>query len=251
MTSSCNGGVVGAASLQGGIREGEKLNHEIRRMEYPVMSGGRPLPTSLIAGVAEADGERDMAKRVMDLEKHLCEREQDFARQLENVRREAAEQGRQVAAGEHDAWHKQCETALGAALESLRSAREEYLARVEHEVVRLALAIAERILQREAQMDPLLLAGVVRVALGRLAESTAVRLRVSEAEREMWAEMLQLMPTLPLRPELVADAALESTEAVLEADIGSVDLGVHAQLGEIERGFFDAPDAKRAKKQTQ
>jgi len=36
---------------------------------------------------------------------------------------------------------------------------------VEHEVVKLALAVAARILRREAQMDPLLLTGAVRVAL--------------------------------------------------------------------------------------
>ena len=36
-------------------------------------------------------------------------------------------------------------------------------------MVKLALAIAARILRREAQTDPLLLTGAVRVALGQLA----------------------------------------------------------------------------------
>ncbi len=35
--------------------------------------------------------------------------------------------------------------------------------------MKLALAVAARILRREAQMDPLLLTGAVRVALGQLA----------------------------------------------------------------------------------
>jgi flagellar assembly protein FliH len=218
---------------------------EIRAMDYPVMGGGAlpPLGSPGAGDASVAPAAMDPAERVQALEKRLREREQEFARQLENVRREAAEQGRQAAAGEHEAWRKRCETALGGGLKGLFSAREEYLARVEHEVVRLALAIAERILQREAQMDPLLLTGVVRVALGRLAESTAVRLRVPAAERELWAEMLRLIPGLPLQPEVVADEALENTDAVLEADIGSVDLSVRAQIGEIERGFFGTPEA--------
>ncbi|HEX4065882.1 MAG TPA: FliH/SctL family protein [Acidobacteriaceae bacterium] len=235
MTLSSNGAPVAGAGQPA-----------IRTMEYPVMPGGGPLLAVLPEGDAAADGAADLEQRILELESRLREREQEFARHLESVRREAAEQGRRAAAGEHEAWRKRCETALGGALEALRNVREEFLARVEHEVVRLALAIAERILQREAEMDPLLLSGVVRVALRRLAESTAVRLRVPAAERELWAEMLRLMPGLPLQPEVVADGALAIMEAVLEADIGSVDLGVRAQMGEIERGFFGAPEARTA-----
>jgi flagellar assembly protein FliH len=42
-------------------------------------------------------------------------------------------------------------------VEQFRGARERYFAEVEQEVVKLALAIAARVLHREAQMDPLLL----------------------------------------------------------------------------------------------
>ncbi len=41
-------------------------------------------------------------------------------------------------------------------------------------MVRLALAIARKVLHREAQMDPLLLAGVVRVALDRCRRDAGV-----------------------------------------------------------------------------
>jgi flagellar assembly protein FliH len=117
--------------------------------------------------------------------------------------------------------------------------REAYLAQVEQEVVRLALSIATRILHREAQMDSLLLSGAVRVALGQLSDTTEVRLRVPAAEQELWDEMIRLMPNLPLRPQLVSDDGLSVGECALETHLGSVDLGVKAQLAEIERGFFD------------
>ncbi|MGA8109708.1 MAG: FliH/SctL family protein [Acidobacteriaceae bacterium] len=212
-----------SAASQGTLRAAE-----VRTMEYPRVAG-------------DPDAASDPVRRVRELEAQLAERERLFRQQVESARLEAAEQGKQAAAGERAAWHRTCEAALTRALAEFCAAREEYLGRVEREVVRLALAVAERILQREAQMDPLLLAGVVRVALGRLSESTAVRLRVPSGDREMWAEMLRLMPGLPLRPEVLGDAALEAGDARLEADIGSVDLGVRAQMGEIERGFFDAP----------
>jgi flagellar assembly protein FliH len=209
----------------------------IRPMQYPILAG--PLPP--LDGAAAADG----GGKAGDTEKALAEREQQFARHMETARREAFEKGREAARGEQAAWRQQCGAELAGALERFRTERDEYLARVEHEVVRLALAIAERVLHREAQMDPLLLSGAVRVALGQLAESTEVKLRVPAAQRELWAEMLRLMPGLPLRPDLVADADMQPPEAVLEAGLGSVDLGVRAQIAEIERGFFDLLEVRR------
>lgn len=207
----------------------------VHPMRYPVLPGVPSAP-----GTGDGDG-----GHVSDLERILAEREQQAAHQVELARREAFEKGREVARGEQAAWRQQCAAELTSALERFRTERDEYLARVEHEVVRLALAIAERVLHREAQMDPLLLSGAVRVALGQLAESTEVKLRVPTERREMWAEMLRLMPGLPLRPEVVGDPGLETPEAVLETALGTVDLGVRAQIAEIERGFFDLLEARR------
>ncbi len=39
--------------------------------------------------------------------------------------------------------------------------------------------------------------------------------------------------------QLVGDERLGSGECVLETNVGKVELGVSAQLEEIERGFFD------------
>ncbi len=75
--------------------------------------------------------------------------------------------------------------------------RERYLHAVEHEVVKLALAIAARILRREAQMDPLLLTGAVRVALGQLSNTTEVKLRVPAADLELWSEAIALCRISP------------------------------------------------------
>ncbi len=136
----------------------------------------------------------------------------------------AAERGRRQAA----------ELAAGLACD-----RDRFLGQIEQEVVRLALAVAARILRREAQMDPLLLTGAVRVALGQLASATEVRLRVPAGEAELWQETMALLPNLGVRPQVVADAGMALGDCAIESEVGSVDLGVRAQLSEIERGFFD------------
>ena len=56
-------------------------------------------------------------------------------------------------------------------------------------MVKLALAIAARVLHREAKLDPLLLAGVVRVALEKVAEDSATVLRVPLDAVAMWREI--------------------------------------------------------------
>jgi flagellar assembly protein FliH len=124
-------------------------------------------------------------------------------------------------------------------IESLARERDRYLHAVEHEVVELALAVAARILRREAQMDPLLLTGAVRVALGQLSASTQVRLRVPPAELELWTEAIALLPNLAVKPTVVAGEGMRLGDCAIETELGSVDLGIRSQLGEIERGFFD------------
>jgi flagellar assembly protein FliH len=124
-------------------------------------------------------------------------------------------------------------------IESFTKERDRFLHTVEHEVVKLALAVAARILRREAQMDPLLLTGAVRVALGQLSGTTQIRLRVPNAELDLWTEAIALLPNLAVKPVVTAGEGMRLGDCVIETEMGTVDLGIRAQLGEIERGFFD------------
>jgi flagellar assembly protein FliH len=125
------------------------------------------------------------------------------------------------------------------ALEAFDVAREQIVQQFEPSVVRLALAIAARILRREARTDPLLLSGAVRVALGQLAASAEVRLRVPAAEEALWAEWTAMLPNVRARLMIEAGEGMRLGDCVVETDLGSADLGVRAQLGEIDRAFFE------------
>jgi flagellar assembly protein FliH len=118
-------------------------------------------------------------------------------------------------------------------------ARANYLTAIEEQVVKLALAVAARILRREAQMDPLLLTGAVRVALGHLAASTEVVLKVPPKELELWKETMVHLPGKIQKPQVVAGEGMRPGDCGLETAVGSVDLGLRAQLAEIDQGFFD------------
>ena len=142
-------------------------------------------------------------------------------------------------AAERAAAEERMKRQMAALAGSFARERERYLEAVEQEVVKLALAVAARILRREAQMDPLLLTGAVRVALGQLSAATEVRLRVPEGELDLWTEAIALLPNLTVKPEVACGEGMRLGECLVETKLGTVDLGIRAQLAEIERGFFD------------
>jgi len=176
--------------------------------------------------------------------------EEETRRSFEAGREQGRQEGRQAeheaqSAGLAAAGHERVQQAAQL-IESFAQERDRYLQAVEHEVVELALTVAARILRREAQMDPLLLTGAVRVALGQLSGSTQVRLRVPADELELWTEAIGLLPNLALKPTVLAGEEMRLGECAIETSLGSVDLGIRAQLGEIARGFFDRAGGRRA-----
>jgi len=129
--------------------------------------------------------------------------------------------------------------AIAKALRDFGREREGYFCRVEGEVVKLAVEMARKILHREVQVDPLLLAGVVRVALEKMAAGTSVRLRVHPEHVYAWHDFFANQQNLRPVPELLGDGTLGMGHCVLETALGTTDLALEAQLAEIERGFFD------------
>lgn len=130
------------------------------------------------------------------------------------------------------------ERGVASAIAAFADERSTYFARVESEVVHLSLSIARKILEREAKTDPLLLAGLIRVALDGLRSSSAVRLRVSPDRLSAWQAHFG-DATGHQRPELLSDASLPTDECVLETEAGIARLNFEVQLKEIERGFLD------------
>ena len=111
--------------------------------------------------------------------------------------------------------------------------------KVENDVVGLALAIARKILHRESQIDPLLLTGIVRVALENVSHETRVLLRVNPQEIRFWRDYFSQTPEIHPVPELLGDASLTPGQCVLETDVGNTQISLETQLKEIEQGFLD------------
>ncbi len=122
------------------------------------------------------------------------------------------------------------------ALEEFVREKQRYFAGLEKEVVRLSLAIAERVLHRESAMDPMLLAGAARVALEQVNDDSTAVLRTAPDEAAMWEAVLRREGRTV---KVCGDTSLSKGQCLLEAANGTIELGIRSQLAEIEHGFFE------------
>jgi flagellar assembly protein FliH len=125
---------------------------------------------------------------------------------------------------------------LGRSIEQLALHRAKIQREAEPELVRLALAIARRIMRRELSVDPDSLLGILKAGLEKIESAEAHRVRVHPDHAAIVAGLLEGAA----RPiEVAADPGLAVGAVIFETAHGSVDVGLETQLKEIERGFAD------------
>jgi len=120
------------------------------------------------------------------------------------------------------------------ALQQFAADRASYFEQVEGEVVQLALAVARKILHREAQVDPDLLMGLVRYTLEKLRDGTRVKLRVHPSSVTTWQQELA-----GDNLEVVGDSKIAAGTCAVDTELGTTAVSVDAQLKEIEQGLID------------
>jgi flagellar assembly protein FliH len=227
------------ADLSAAMRLPERLMKpsakNISRLEF------YPLDRPAFVADSESENETAGAEALPPEEEALVgppqSQTEQISERIEIARSEAAAKARLLWQAELEERIAEERSRVQRVEEEFRQQRTRYFAGVEGEIVRLALAIAARVLHREAKLDPLLLTGVVKVALEKVAKDSTVVLRVPGGELERWREAFAANQESALK--LVGDERMGAGECVLETNVGRVELGVSAQLEEIERGFFD------------
>jgi flagellar biosynthesis/type III secretory pathway protein FliH len=129
--------------------------------------------------------------------------------------------------------------AVAQAVADFSRERIAYYRRIEEETVQLALAIARKVIHREAQVDPMLLMGIVRVALEKIEGVTRVALHVPNANAQEWRRHLASHLDPAQMPEITEDASLSPGRCALKSAMGTIDLGFEVQLKEVEQGLMD------------
>ncbi|HEY2856794.1 MAG TPA: FliH/SctL family protein [Terracidiphilus sp.] len=171
----------------------------------------------------------------------------DLAARIRKEREEAASLVEQKLRQDYEQKTAAARSAIATAISAFEREREEYFAGVESEVVQLALSIAAKILHREAQVDTLLVAGIVRVAIEKLHDKTDIKLRVGVGTGAKWKQYCESHASLA-QVEVLEDPKLSSLDCLLETHLGTANLGLDGQLKEVEKGFFDLMALRPAKR---
>lgn len=165
--------------------------------------------------------------RIRELEQLIPAREQ-AARQAGYKEGEAAAAAR---------WEPALERLTRSMAETV-GLRSRLRKEAETDLVQLSLTIARRVLRRELSVDPEALLSLVKVALERVEQREAQRIRIRPEDAPRVAAALERMG-VPQRLEVIADASLERGGVVLETTKGALDASLETQMAEIERGFAD------------
>jgi len=157
----------------------------------------------------------------------------------------ALEQARQAAFREGEAAGRvQGQAEVRPVLEQLARTAKELAAlrprlreQAEEDLIRLAVAIARRVVRRELTVDPHTITGLVKAALEQLAAGETARLRV-HPEHE---SIVRALVTEAGRGVITVagDASLARGSAIFETARGNLDASAETQLAEIERGLTD------------
>jgi flagellar assembly protein FliH len=125
---------------------------------------------------------------------------------------------------------------LEQTLDELSTLRDRLTRRTERQVVELALAVAGRILHREISLDRELLLVMARLALDRLGDAPAATVRLHPDDEAAVRGGRAAWPGGAI--EVAADPSVKPGGCVLQTDVGHVDLGIDAQLGELSAALL-------------
>ena len=162
----------------------------------------------------------------------------EFAERIARERAEAICEMEQKLRVEYERKLLAARTPIATAVAKFEEERDKYFGQVEAEIVQLSLAIAAKILHREAQVDQMLVASLVRVAMENMREGSNVTIRIAPNKGESWKRYFASV-SCATRVEVVEDAELNDQDCIVETELGSANFSLEKQLKEVEQGFFD------------
>jgi flagellar assembly protein FliH len=157
------------------------------------------------------------------------------------IRRQAAEEGCKAAMKEFDkavaAHLAPAIAAIGQMDAELRHAKQAWISQWEKDVVRLASAIAARVIRRELRVQPDITLSLLQEALDLAAGSPNVRSHLNPEDYEaLGGEVRTLIDAMSSLgdTEVIPDASVSRGGCRVETRFGTIDQQIESQLQRIE-----------------
>lgn len=120
--------------------------------------------------------------------------------------------------------------------------RSSLYTQVEREVVKLAVAVAKKIVHREIQVDPDIVRTLVHVALSRVAEKSTVTICLNPVDYDYLVERRTELSQFEGQDiSLLADKSIERGGCLIQTNCGDIDARVEEEFHEVEHSFFEGP----------
>lgn len=130
-------------------------------------------------------------------------------------------------------------TRLSHTIDDIAALRAGMLHKTERDVVRMALAIAERILHRSLTEDPELLLAMARIAIDRLGDGIVATIHLHpDDHRAMTAVRARRPDVVPSAVAIEADLTVARGGCIIRSEFGVIDLGLDAQIAELSRSVL-------------
>ena len=127
---------------------------------------------------------------------------------------------------------------LAKSIAEFASLRRRIRSEAEQDLVKLALAVAKKILHRELTVDPGALAGVVKAAMANIDAKEVDSIRLNPGDAAALGDLISAAG-VQANAQIIADISLTTGAILITTSRGQLDASVSAQLNEIERGFVD------------
>jgi flagellar assembly protein FliH len=131
-------------------------------------------------------------------------------------------------------------------IEMARAERHKIIESAEPELVRLSVAIAERILHAHIAVEPAAVLEIARAAISRIVDRETITVRVNPADLELMREhrdhLMSMNDVDNMR--LIEDQRVDRGGVVLETQAGTVDAKLTTQLREVRRLMAVPPPAQ-------
>jgi type III secretion protein L len=167
----------------------------------------------------------------------LAKAQEQAAQLLEDVRREKeevlAESIKRGYAAGLDQWND--------ALADAWKQREEFLSRHEAELVKLAVAVAKKIIGQSVEMNPDIVLQTAREALRSVRSERRVIIKVNpqdEAALREQAASLKMLGAEVGELVIIANPEIEAGGCIVESDLGMIDAQIGTQLAALETALL-------------
>jgi flagellar assembly protein FliH len=182
--------------------------------------------------------ESALQEQIHALQRQIAELQAGTERRVQEARQAALREGESVGRNQATAQVQPLLDKLAQSIREIGELRPKLRHEAEMDVVKLALAIAKKILHRELSADPDSVSALIRVAMEKIRIHELVRVRIHPQHHSSVQQTITQV-TMGAQVEVLPDAKLPLGGVVIETTRGDFDASVETQLREIERGLAD------------